>query len=143
MDNPDLLERETTRDVIGAFYDVYNSLGYGFLEHVYSLALERELVARGRQVGREVSVPIHYKGEVLTAQRVDMLVDEKVVVEIKSTPTLPAIARRQTLNYLRATRLEVALILHFGPNARFDRLIHTNKGPTGRNPPSPRTSAIP
>jgi GxxExxY protein len=127
MHNPGLLERDITQDVIGAFYDVYNTLGYGFLERVYSLALERELVARRRQVGREVSVPIYYKGEMLTAQSVDMLVDEKVVVEIKSTPVLAAIAQRQTLNYLRATRLEVALILHFGPNARFQRVIHTNK----------------
>ena len=51
-----LIEEELTRSVIGAFYDVYNTLGYGFLEHVYALALERELLARGHRVGREVSV---------------------------------------------------------------------------------------
>ena len=56
------MEREITHEVIGAFFDVYNDLGFGFLEHVYSLALERELVARRRKVGREVSVPVFYKG---------------------------------------------------------------------------------
>ena len=57
----ELLEAEITRDVIGAFYDVYNILGFGFLEFVYSLALERELLRRGRTVGRDVSVPVTYR----------------------------------------------------------------------------------
>ena len=126
MPENDLLQHETTHEVIGAFYDVYQALGFGFLEHVYSLALERELLARNRRVIREVSIPIHYKGALLTTHRIDMIVDETVVVEIKSTYALPPIARRQTLNYLRASNLEVALILHFGPEARFHRLVHSN-----------------
>ena len=125
-----LLERDTSGQVIGAFYEVYNALGFGFLEHVYSLALERELVSRGRLVGKEVPVSIVYKGEPLTSQRVDMIVDEKVVVEIKSTYALPPTAKRQTLNYLRATNLQVAILLHFGPEARFYRLVHSNRQPT-------------
>jgi GxxExxY protein len=122
-----LIEHETTGHVIGAFFDVYSTLGFGFLEHVYSLALERELMGRGRLVGREVSIPINYRGDTLTSQRVDMIVDERVVVEIKSTDVLPPTAKRQTLNYLRSTNLEVALILHFGPEPRFHRLVHSNK----------------
>lgn len=122
-----LLERESTNAVIGAFYEVYNSLGFGFLENVYSLALERELVARGRVVGREVSIPILYKGDFLTNQRADIVVDEKVIVEIKSTELLPPFTRRQVTNYLRATRLEVALILHFGPEAKFQRIVSSKK----------------
>jgi GxxExxY protein len=125
--SPALLEREASHAIIGAFFDVYNLLGYGFLEHVYSLALERELVARGRMVGREVSIPIRFRGEVLTTQRVDMIVDEKIVVEIKSTYVLPPTAQRQLLNHLRATKLEVALLLHFGPDARFYRLVQSNE----------------
>ena len=121
-----LLERETTDQVIGAFFDVYNTLGFGFLEHVYSMALERELVARGRMVGREVSISIQYKGDVLTSQRLDMVVDERVVVEIKSTQVLPPTALRQVQNYLRATNLQVALLLHFGPEPRFQRLVYSN-----------------
>ena len=123
----EMLERETTAEIIGAFYDVYNKLGYGFLEHVYCHALERELVARGKRVGREVSVPIYYEGTVLTSQRIDFIVDGSVVVEVKSSAVLPPTAQRQALNYLRATSLQVALILHFGPEPRFHRLVHTRK----------------
>lgn len=122
-----LLEKESTNAIIGAFYEVYNSLGFGFLENVYSLALERELVARGRSVGREVSIPILYKGDFLTNHRADIVVDEKVIVEIKSTEVLPPFTRRQVTNYLRATRLEVALILHFGPEAKFQRIVSSKK----------------
>lgn len=126
MSRTELIQVGTTGDVIGAFFEVYNALGFGFLEHVYSLALERELMSRGRLVGREVSVPIFYKGDTITSQRVDMIVDERVVVEIKSTYVLPPAAKRQTLNYLRATNIEVALLLHFGPEAKFYRLVHSN-----------------
>jgi GxxExxY protein len=121
-----LLERESTKVIIGAFYEVYNTLGFGFLEHVYSLAMERELIARGRAVGREVQIPILYKGQFLTNHRADLIVDEKVVVEIKSTEILPASTRRTVVNYLRATSMEVALILHFGPEAKFYRMVHSN-----------------
>ena len=122
-----LLERETTRHVIGAFYEVYNVLGYGFLEHVYREALERELLERGRAVRKEVVVPVWYKGAVISRQRVDLIVDEKVLVEIKSTELLAAAASRQLLNYIRATSFEVGLLLHFGPAPKFYRAVHTQK----------------
>ena len=127
MTDTELLERRTTAGIIGAFYEVYNRLGYGFLEHVYSLALERELVERGHTVQREVVVTISYKGQPLTKQRLDMVVDECVVVENKSTAVLPQFTRRQTRNYLKASTLEVGLILHFGPTAKFYRIIHTQR----------------
>ena len=120
-----LIEHGITSDVIGAFFEVYNNLGLGFLEFIYSLALEEELLKKNRTVGREVNVPVLYKGKVLTTQRVDMIIDDKVLIEIKSTPVLPPTARRQTLNYLRVTTLEVALLLHFGPEAKFYRVVHT------------------
>jgi len=122
-----LIERDATGHVIGAFFEVYSALGFGFLEHVYSLALECELLKRGRLVGREVPIPVFYKGVELTSQRADMIVDERVVVEIKSTYVLPPPTQRQTLNYLQATNLQVALILHFGPKPKFYRLVHSNK----------------
>ena len=118
-----LIEEGLTRSVIGAFYNVYNTLGYGFLEHVYAMALERELLARGHRVGREVSVSIVYKGLRLTSQRLDLVVDEKLIVEAKSTQNLPAVAARQVYNYLRATNLAVGLLLHFGPEPKFHRII--------------------
>ncbi|HEX6057966.1 MAG TPA: GxxExxY protein [Gemmatimonadaceae bacterium] len=113
-----------TRSVIGAFYDAYNALGYGFLEHVYVLALERELRARGHRVAREVGVTILYKGDALAVQRLDMLVDDVIVVETKSTFALHPLACRQLFNYLRATSLEVGLLLHFGPTPKVHRIVH-------------------
>lgn len=121
-----LLNEALTRSVIGAFFEVYNTLGYGFLEHVYLVAMERELLSRGQRVGREVGVRVFYKGEGLTTQRLDMLVDERLVIELKSTSRLPVSATRQLYNYLRATNLEVGLLLHFGPEPKFHRQLLTN-----------------
>jgi GxxExxY protein len=122
----ELIEEQLTRSVIGAFFEVYNTLGFGFLEHVYVMALERELLARGHRVAREVSVHVTYKGQVLGVQRIDMIVDEKLVVETKSSLELPTAAQRQVFNYLRATKLEVGLLLHFGLKPRFHRLFSSN-----------------
>jgi GxxExxY protein len=122
----ELLEQQLTHSIIGAFFDAYNALGFGFLESVYIMALERELTGRGHQVGREVWVPVFYKGQPLCKQRCDMIVDEKVIVETKSTFELPDSASRQVYNYLRATNLEVGLLFHFGPKPRFFRVIYRN-----------------
>ncbi|HXE61500.1 MAG TPA: GxxExxY protein [Gemmatimonadaceae bacterium] len=104
-----------TSSVIGAFFEVYNSLGYGYLERVYSAALELELKTLGHRVGREVSVAISYKGRVLARQRLDMIVDNVIVVEIKAGPALPPGSLRQLYSYLRGTNLAIGLLLHFGP----------------------------
>ena len=128
-----LVEEELTRLIIGAFYRVYNKLGFGFLEHVYAAALEKELLARELRVARECWVRIHYDGIELCQQRLDFVVNEKVVVEIKSTAELHKAAPRQLLNYLRATDLEVGLLLHFGPEAKLYRMYASN---TTKNRPS-------
>ena len=127
----ELQEAETTRAIIGAFYVVYNALGYGFLESLYMAALERELRERGHRVGREVYVPVMFRGAELGRQRLDMLVDEKVVVEAKATEILHPNASRQLFAYLRATRLEVGLLLHFGPKPRFHRVVCLNDSRPG------------
>jgi GxxExxY protein len=126
MAESDLIEGPLTRSVIGAFFEVYNSLGYGFLEHVYIMSLERELRARGHHVAREMSVWIAYKGTDVAQQRLDMVVDGKVIVETKATQELHRSAERQVYNYLRASGLQVGLLLHFGPDARFYRIVHRN-----------------
>lgn len=122
-----LLQEALSRSVIGAFFEVYNTLGYGFLEHVYVRALEEELAALGHRVDRQVIVPVSYKGAVIATTRLDMIVDGRLVVEVKSTLELHKSARRQVYNYLRATHLEVGLLLHFGPEARFHRLVHLKR----------------
>ena len=125
---PELIEEKLTYSIIGAGFEVYNALGFGFLEHVYVMALEQELRERGHQVGREVSVPVFYKGRELCSQRLDVIVDGKVAVEVKATHSLAEDAVRQLSNYLRATRLEVGLLLHFGPKGlgRF-RIVQSNE----------------
>jgi GxxExxY protein len=121
-----LIEEALTRSVIGAFYEVYNQLGFGFLEHLYVLALQRELAERGHSVSREVGIEVRYKGLPLGVQRLDLIVDNKLIVETKSTYELHRAAIRQLHNYLRATNLEIGLLLHFGPDPRFHRVIHSN-----------------
>jgi GxxExxY protein len=85
MTRTKLIHDRLTYSVIGAFYEVYYTLGYGFLEHVYVASLVRELRSRGHEIGREVSVPVLYKGEEVARQRLDMIVDHQLVVEVKST----------------------------------------------------------
>ena len=87
--------------------------------------LTPELRTRGHHVARDVQVRVTYKGEELSGQRIDMIVDGKVIVETKSTLDMPPVARRQLRNYLGATNLEVGLVLHFGPRATFYREIRT------------------
>jgi len=127
MPNETLLHDSISRSIIGAFYEVYNALGFGFLEHVYVSALDNELRERGHAVSREFGVNVLYKNRVIAVQRLDMVVDDRVVVEIKSSRTLPEMAARQVYNYLRASRLELGLLLHFGPKASFFRLISSNR----------------
>jgi GxxExxY protein len=119
-----LIEEPLTDSVIGAFYEVYNTLGFGFRELVYVLALEQELISRGHRVAREVWIPVLYKGRELCRQRVDMIADEKLVIETKSGLDLPKTGTRQLLNYLRATKLKIGLLLHFGAEPKFYRLVN-------------------
>lgn len=144
-----LIHERLTHSVIGAFFEVYYTLGFGFLEDVYIASLTRELHARGHGVGREVSVPVLYKGVEVARQRLDMIVDGKLIFETKSTRTLHEGAVRQVANYLRATSIELGLLLHFGPQPRFYRVIASNSGmpdpknPLPRVPPLPRASCDP
>ena len=121
-----LFEEAITRRIVGAFYDVYNRLGYGFLESVYANALAIELVGRGLHVVREARSEVRYKGRLVGTFRADLLVESRVVVELKACQKLDPAHGAQLLNYLRATELEVGLLLHFGPRASFQRFIASN-----------------
>ena len=126
-----LVHESLTRSVIGAFYEVYNTLGFGFLEHTYILALERELRSRGHRVRREAGVCVMYKVKELAYQRLDMIVDDILIVEVKSTAELHRGANRQVYNYLRATNLEIGLLLHFGPEPKFYRSYYPSTDRSG------------
>jgi len=123
MTRGELIHERLTHSVIGAFFEVYNTLGYGFLEQTYLSALTLELRERGHIVDREVKVRVRYKATEIGWQRPDMIVDHALVVEVKSTTELHTSARRQLLSYLCATRLELGLLLHFGATASFYRLV--------------------
>ena len=122
-----LVEGRLTKSIIGCFYEVYNTLGFGFLESVYAEALTDELKMRGHRVDREVITNVAYKGRIVARFKLDRVVDDRVVLEIKSTQRLGKEDPRQLLNYLRATKWEVGLLLHFGPQPAFYRLISTNR----------------
>jgi GxxExxY protein len=123
----DLLSPELTEAVIGSFYDVHRQLGFGFREYIYDLALERDLVAKGHRVEREVSVMVFFRGEPLARQTLDMIIDQKLVIEIKSTEFLRPNATSQLFSYLHATNLELGLLLHFGREPKFYRVLYENR----------------
>lgn len=127
MADNDLLERELSRLVIGAFYEVYNEMGFGFTEFLHAQGMQLELLSRGLNLAREVKVPVRMKGCLIGEQRLDMVVEDKLIVEIKSTEFLPKTARRQLYNYLRCTEFEVGLLLHFGPKPWFQRQVLSNE----------------
>ena len=122
-----LVDKELTGEVIGAMFTVYNELGYGFWESVYANALMVELSKRGLRVEREVLTQVYYQGQIVGQFRLDMVVEKRLVVEIKSCPKVGAVERRQLFNYLRATNYRLALLLHFGPKPAFNRFIWTPK----------------
>jgi GxxExxY protein len=105
---------ELTEQIIGAAIEVHRLLGPGLLESIYeeALGIEREL--RGIRFERQVEVDVHYKGRVIKGQRVDLLVNREVVVELKSVSKLPEVAMAQVLSYLKATGLRRGLLINFG-----------------------------
>jgi GxxExxY protein len=122
-----LFEEKLTHSVVGAFFHLHRALGFGFREYIYAMALERDLIAKGHRVDREVAVMVYHRGEPIARQLLDMIVDEKLVIETKATELLHPGAKRQLFSYLSATTLEVGLLLHFGHNAKFHRVICENR----------------
>jgi GxxExxY protein len=125
--NSQLLEGGLTNSVIGSFFDVHRELGFGYREYIYALALEHDLRANGHKVDREVGVMVYFRGEPLARQTLDMIVDQKLVIEIKATERLPPNATLQLFSYLCATNLEIGLLLHFGREPKFHRVVCENR----------------
>lgn len=123
MPDPELIERELSNAIIGAFFDSYHKLGFGFLESIYSRALEKELKFRGLTVAREAVVQVQYDGEMIGHYRADLIVERRVLIELKATERLPPWSKRQVLNYLRCTGLKLGLVLHYGPEPKFHRVV--------------------
>jgi len=112
--------------IVRVFFDVYNELGFGFYEIVYEEALTLTLIERGFSVARQVLTPIWFHGRKIGEYRADLVVNNAVLIELKSAQALDAAHRAQVLNYLRCTDFEVALLLNFGPKPAFKRLVFEN-----------------
>jgi GxxExxY protein len=133
-----MLHEEITSQVIAAFYAVYNTLGYGFLEKVYENALLLELQKRGVKAHRQIPIQVRYEGVVIGQYFADVLIEDKVVIELKAVEQIVKAHENQLVNYLKATDLEVGLILNFGPQPRFKRKIFTNTHKPASKTPKPQ-----
>ncbi len=126
-DSRGLIHSELTEKIIGLFYEVYNELGHGFLESVYEQALSIAFAEREMFFQRQVAVPVWFRGHQVGDFRADLLVQDRVIVELKAGRTIEAAWEKQLLNYLRATQIEVGLLLNFGPAPQFRRLVFDNE----------------
>jgi GxxExxY protein len=121
-----LLHSQLTEVVLECFYKVYNVLGYGFLEKVYAGALKIELEKKGLLVIPQAKINVLYEGQYVGIYYADMLVEDSVIIEIKAVANLLEEHEAQLLNYLKATNIEVGLLLNFGLKPTFKRKIYTN-----------------
>ena len=119
--------QDKTERIIQAFYKVYNNLGYGFLEKVYQKALVLELTKMGFDCKAEYPVKVFYEGILVGDYRADVIVDDSVIVENKAAVALAEENEFQLINYLKATEIEVGLLLNFGKTPQFKRKIFSNE----------------
>jgi GxxExxY protein len=115
-----------TQAIIGVFCDVYNELGRGFVESVYRESMRLALSQAGLAVATEVQIPVHFRGSVVGVFRADLILNGSVLIELKTCEALAREHESQVLNYLKATKVEVALLMNFGPAARFKRFVMDN-----------------
>ena len=116
--------QDLTKEIINAFYKVYNTLGYGFLEKVYENALVIELRKRGFTVVQQAPITVFYEDEPVGHYFADMIVNDLVILEIKTSEAIAEAHKAQLLNYLRSTNIEVGLVLNFGPKPEISRKIY-------------------
>jgi GxxExxY protein len=117
---------ELTETIIGVFYDVYNELGFGFLESVYRKALRMALMEKGLRVESELPITVFFRGEKVGDFRADLIVNGVVLLELKTVEKIIRAHEAQLLNYLRSTTLELGLILNFGPQPQIRKLVLDN-----------------
>ncbi len=126
MIDENYLHSALTGAILKAFYKVYNTLGYGFLEKVYENAMMVELDNMFFHVVQQQPIKVFYEEQVIGKYYADLLVENKVIVELKACRTLAPEHEAQLLNYLRATKIEVGLLLNFGEEPKHRRFLMTN-----------------
>jgi GxxExxY protein len=122
-----LKHSELTEKIIGVFYDVYNELGHGFLESTYAEAMVVALKQAGLAAVREVPVPVWFRGQKVGQYFADLMVDDAILLELKAARALESAHEAQLLHYLKATEIEVGLLLNFGLRPQFRRLLFDNE----------------
>lgn len=118
--------KELSNEIINAFYKVYNHLGFGFLEKVYEHSLYFELTERGINCTRQHKINVYYKDQQIGFYYADIIVENKIILEIKAADSLCKDHELQLINYLKATEIEIGLLLNFGKQPQFKRKIFTN-----------------
>jgi GxxExxY protein len=121
-----ILHEELTGNIIKAFYTVYNALGFGFLEKVYENALSLELGKLGLSVQRQHPITVYYDASVVGEYYADIIVDNLVIIELKAVESLRQEHVAQLTNYLKATDMQVGMLLNFGAKPEFKRLVNTS-----------------
>ena len=122
----DYLHQDLTSRIISCFYKVYNKLGFGFLEKVYENALLIELTKNELKIGRQKPINVYYDNKLVGEYFADLIVEDKVIIELKAAETLIEEHELQLINYLKATNIEVGLLLNFGRKPEIKRKIFTN-----------------
>lgn len=123
----DLLHKDITELIIKAFYNVFNKLGYGFLEKVYENSMMIELSELGLKCERQKQIEVFYKNKSVGEYYADLIVNDLVIVELKAAENICPEHEAQLTNYLRATNCEVGLLLNFGKTPQFKRKIFKNE----------------
>ena len=127
MENENFKHSELTEQIINAFYKVYNTLGFGFLEKVYENAMSIELRNAGLKHRKQYPVDVYYDDEEVGSYYADIIVEDKVIIELKAAKTLSEKHEAQLINYLRATDMEVGLLLNFGKEPQLKQKVFSNE----------------
>ena len=125
-DYQDIKYKTLTEKIIKVFYKVYNKLGYGFLEKVYENAMMIEMRKEGIPAVSQYAIKVYYENNIVGEYFADILVADKVIVEIKAARNIAVENEAQLLNYLKATDIEVGLLLNFGPKPEIKRKVFDN-----------------
>lgn len=122
----ELLHKELSEKILKIFFDVYNELGYGFLEKVYQNSLSIELRTRGLQVEKQKQIKVYYRGNEVGEYYADLVVNDLIILKLKAAECLVKEFESQLINYLRGTNIEVGILLNFGRNPEFIRKVYQN-----------------
>jgi GxxExxY protein len=121
-----MLEQKLSNQVIQCYFKVYNTLGYGFLEKVYENALYLELSNNGLSCKRQCPIKVFYKEVIVGEYFADIIVEDRIILELKAAESLALEHEYQLINYLKATKIEIGILLNFGREPKFVRKIFTN-----------------